>query len=178
MVHLTISSCGSAEGPPLPHRAPTPAPLPQELPQVREEGAPFPGLRPQGGRLHGPCSEEDVPLVYKSHSACTRCEQPPMAAITPGRKSRKVASSPGTVKCTCLPNHLESQPRGTGDHITKLGPCTWRPPGECGILLVLGRVYSCHVLACEGPRRGLEAEPRVEDDDRTFCWDFLSLCQH
>lgn len=106
-------------------------------------------------------------MVYRSHSACTRCEQPPMAAITPGRKSRKVASSPGTVKCTCLPNHLESQPHGTGDHITKLGPYTWRPPGECGILSVLGRVYSCRVLACEGPRRGLEAEPRVKDDGRT-----------
>lgn len=55
-----ISSYGNGEGPLLLHWLSPAALLPQELPQVREEGVPFPGSRPQGGRLPGPSSEEEA----------------------------------------------------------------------------------------------------------------------
>jgi hypothetical protein len=58
MEHLTISSYGSGEDPVLPHPVLLAAHLPQELPQAREEEAPFPGSRPQGGRLHAHCSKK------------------------------------------------------------------------------------------------------------------------
>lgn len=62
----TISSCGSGEGPLLLHLALPAAPLPQELPQVREEGVPFPGSRPQDARLPGHCSEEEAPMAHRT----------------------------------------------------------------------------------------------------------------
>lgn len=68
-----ISSCGSGEDPLLLHRALLEAPLPQELPQVREEGVPFPGSRPQGGRLPGHCSEKEALLVQRTLGGHTRC---------------------------------------------------------------------------------------------------------
>lgn len=53
-----ISFCGSGEGPLLLHQARSVAPLPQELPLVREEEVPFLGSRLQGERLPGRCSKE------------------------------------------------------------------------------------------------------------------------
>jgi len=61
----TISSYGSGEGPLLPHWVSPAALLPQELPQVREEAVPFPGSKPQGGRLPGHCSEEEALLAQQ-----------------------------------------------------------------------------------------------------------------
>lgn len=148
MAHLTISSCGSAESPLLPHQAPTAAPLPQELPQVREEGAPFPGSRPQGGRLHGHCSEDEAPLVYTSHSTHARCGQP---SLWPQ------ASHPGTVKSLVYQTTAKASP---------VGLVIIYPSGYLHIASASGNVAhvcagksvsSGHMLACDRPRKGLEA---------------------
>lgn len=79
------SSCGSAEDPLLPPQVLTAAPLPQELLRAREEGAPFPESRPQEGRLHGHCSEDEVLLVYIATH--TRSERSYMVAIISEQKS-------------------------------------------------------------------------------------------